>query len=522
MNPRLQQADADAAAVSTKFGRNSVVRASTQASLGERRIWVPSAALRYAWGGGLMAELFHLFLGPEHSGKTYVATMVVASVHKLCRNCLREYRTIAYGPVGAGTDYAGFPVGGGAFWVAGGKPLCRPVRHKETKQPGRVVSYYWTTPKKTTMEAWVCTGQGTDSAGRALSGGHAPEFVAARLDDPKSEWEACAEHGVVFEVPYCTCHVEGLPMPYWPHAEKEGAMEPAKDRDERLRRWAQTGNSYDATLALYLDLEGKLNTSWAENQGVDLTRFYTAGFDTAEKAGDVIDAKIRGGLFDVIVVDSIEYLESEGVYEKSFSDGEDRGRAAKLVNAILRKLVISSSATKRWTDRRPTVILINQYRTDASTGRKTTSKGAGQKYAASSTTEFYASDYDATKTQVGRKDEEVQTEVGSLRINFKILKNCGAANRMEGSFELRLKPLASEGKTLVPVGQVNDYGYVYRVARTYGLVEHTDEAWCVDGRSYRTEKELKSYLGADRAAFRRLSDAVVAKMLEAQARPEDF
>ena len=108
-------------------------------------------------------------------------------------------------------------------------------------------------------------------------------------------------------------------------------------------------------IAAFIDAEHALDAVYAGHLGVDVDALLVAQPDTGEQALDIVEALVRSGALDVIVVDSVAALVPKAELEGDMGDAP-MGTQARLMSQGLRKLtaVISKARTS--------VIFINQLR----------------------------------------------------------------------------------------------------------------------------------------------------------------
>ena len=76
---------------------------------------------------------------------------------------------------------------------------------------------------------------------------------------------------------------------------------------------------------------------YAKKLGVDLENLYVSQPDTGEQALDIVDALVRSGAVDLIVVDSVAALTPKAEIEGDMGDSHV-GLQARLMSQALRKL----------------------------------------------------------------------------------------------------------------------------------------------------------------------------------------
>ena len=107
--------------------------------------------------------------------------------------------------------------------------------------------------------------------------------------------------------------------------------------------------------AAFIDAEHALDPLYAKNLGVNVDELLISQPDTGEQALEIVEALVRSGAIDVIVVDSVAALVPRAEIEGEMGDSHV-GLQARLMSQALRKLtgVISKSNT--------CAIFINQIR----------------------------------------------------------------------------------------------------------------------------------------------------------------
>jgi recombination protein RecA len=107
--------------------------------------------------------------------------------------------------------------------------------------------------------------------------------------------------------------------------------------------------------AAFVDAEHALDPAYAKNLGVDTDNLYVSQPDTGEQALEIVEALVRSGAIDIIIIDSVAAL-----VPKAEIDGEmgasHVGLQARLMSQALRKLagIVSKSNT--------VAVFINQLR----------------------------------------------------------------------------------------------------------------------------------------------------------------
>ena len=105
----------------------------------------------------------------------------------------------------------------------------------------------------------------------------------------------------------------------------------------------------------FIDAEHALDAQYAQKLGVNLQDLLISQPDTGEQALEIVDALVRSGAVDLIVVDSVAALTPKAELEGEMGDALP-GLQARLMSQALRKLTATIKKTNC------TVIFINQIR----------------------------------------------------------------------------------------------------------------------------------------------------------------
>ncbi|MEF7615199.1 recombinase RecA [Aquincola sp. MAHUQ-54] len=158
----------------------------------------------------------------------------------------------------------------------------------------------------------------------------------------------------------------------------------------------------------FIDAEHALDVQYAQKLGVNLQDLLISQPDTGEQALEIVDALVRSGSIDLIVVDSVAALTPKAELEGEMGDSLP-GLQARLMSQALRKLTGTIKKTNTM------VIFINQIRMKIGVmfgNPETTTGGNALK--------FYASvRLDIRRTGSIKKGEEV---IGS-ETKVKVVKN---------------------------------------------------------------------------------------------------
>ena len=108
-------------------------------------------------------------------------------------------------------------------------------------------------------------------------------------------------------------------------------------------------------IAAYIDVEHALDPTYASRCGVNVDEMYISQPDTGEQALEIVEALVRSGAVDIIVIDSVAALVPQAEIEGEMGDTHV-ALQARLMSQALRKLAATIGKTGT------AVVFINQLR----------------------------------------------------------------------------------------------------------------------------------------------------------------
>lgn len=245
-------------------------------------------------------------------------------------------------------------------------------------------------------------------------------------------------------------------------------------------------------LALFVDAEHALDVEYARALGVDVDRLYISQPTTGEEALEIMDAIIRSGAVDVVILDSVAALVPKAEIEGEMGDSFV-GIQARMMSQALRKLGgnINKSNT--------VAIFINQLREKIGVmygNPETTPGGRALK--------FWAS----VRLEVRRGDAiKVGTEQTGSRTKVKVVKNKVAPPFKSAEFDVIY------GKGISRAGDLLDIAAARGIVSRAGTYFNYGETRLGQGRD-----NARSYLEEHPELFTEL-DMKVRDMFKADKLP---
>ncbi|WP_295480963.1 recombinase RecA [Sutterella sp.] len=196
----------------------------------------------------------------------------------------------------------------------------------------------------------------------------------------------------------------------------------------------------------FIDAEHALDTGYAQRLGVQMADLLLSQPDTGEQALEIVDALVRSGSVDLIVVDSVAALTPKNEIEGVMGDSLP-GLQARLMSQALRKLTTNVSRTKC------IVIFINQIR------MKIGGYGNPETTAGGNALKFYSSvRLDIRRVGAIKKGDEV---IGN-ETKVKVVKNKVAPPFKQVKFDILY------GQGISRLGEIIDIGTELNVIEKSG------------------------------------------------------
>jgi recombination protein RecA len=268
--------------------------------------------------------------------------------------------------------------------------------------------------------------------------------------------------------------------------------------------------------AVFVDIEGAFDSDWFSKLGGNLDELLLLQPEFAEQAVDIVEALIRTGEVDIIVVDSIAMLSPSAEIEKSAEDFLV-GAHARLTNRMMRSVQASLNSLGMSTKHKPAIILINQFRTNVGVMYGNTDVfpgGRGQKFASSITLKFTARPSERVYDSTAKKKGE-DPPVG-IRVRFLTEKNKTFLPLRSGSFVLYIsnsEELGAVKGSVDTVDQVIEYGVKYGIIDKSGgwfTIASGNSEW---DTQYHGKTELFNALATNKQILDGIKGLVMQKIM---------
>ncbi len=248
-------------------------------------------------------------------------------------------------------------------------------------------------------------------------------------------------------------------------------------------------------IAAFIDAEHALDPVYAKKLGVNIDELLISQPDTGEQALDIVDALVRSGAIDIIVVDSVAALVPKAEIDGDMGD-QVVGMHARLMSRAMRKLTgfISKSRT--------VAVFINQIREKVGVmfgSPETTTGGRALKF------------YSTVRLDVRKTDKIMQgQEMIGNRTKIKVVKNKVAPPFKTAEFDI----MYGEG--------VSRVGTVLDIATDFDIIEKSGSWYSYDGSRLGQGKEnAKKALKEKPELAAEIEEKVRAKLMEQATAAKD-
>ncbi len=239
-------------------------------------------------------------------------------------------------------------------------------------------------------------------------------------------------------------------------------------------------------LAAFVDAEHALDPGYAKKLGVDTDNLLVSQPDYGEQALEIVEALVRSGAVDVLVVDSVAALVPKAELDGEMGDSH-MGLQARLMSQALRKLTGTVAKS------RTSLIFINQVREKIGVmfgNPETTTGGRALKF------------YSSVRIDIRRIGavKEGEVVVGS-RTKVKIVKNKVAAPFRDAEFDI----LYGEG--------ISREGDVLDLAVLHNIVEKSGAWYSYSGERIGQGREnVRNFLKENKEIFGRMDSELRKKL----------
>jgi recombination protein RecA len=228
-------------------------------------------------------------------------------------------------------------------------------------------------------------------------------------------------------------------------------------------------------VAVYIDIEGTFDSTWAAKLGCDLSRIVVIEPETGEHAVDLAVGVLRAKEVGMIVTDSIAALTPFKETEESVSK-EFMGLQARLVAKFVR-VVTNALLTERHRDHNVAVLYINQFRMKVGLvfgDPRSIPGGKSLEYSTTHQLEI------KNKEHFGKDDLTGDEVIMINEHNLKVTKNKIGGPLRESLFRLVRTPHKS-----MPEGWVDQANAIYSFGSKIGIVDGPQQSFSVEDVPYK-------------------------------------
>lgn len=255
-------------------------------------------------------------------------------------------------------------------------------------------------------------------------------------------------------------------------------------------------------ICAFVDVEGTFDHKWSRKLGVQSDRLLYSQPEYAEQSLDIVETLVRSGEVDLVVLDSLAFLAPKSEIEHSV-EKESVGVQARLIGKSVRKLNAALATVKNEQGLLPTIFFTNQIRMKVGVmfgSPETVSGGMAPGFMA--TTEV--------KVRPGKYEmDEVTGKPLSATMHFRIEKSKSSpTSHMEGEFKLVLSDTE-----IKKVGEIDEEGFMVKLAQTYGIVEGSGSSWTCLGEKFPGKSPIERRLATDPTMKAKLREMLIKALL---------
>lgn len=218
----------------------------------------------------------------------------------------------------------------------------------------------------------------------------------------------------------------------------------------------------DGLICAHLDVEGTKTVNWTgDTIGVDTSNWLYSQPSGIEEAFEMAHQMQKDGVH-LIVIDSLDSLETQKVMDKEFGESSQMGQKPKLIGEYCRKVTLTNNALVREGKLPCTIIFINQVREKIGVmfgSNEYTPGGRGKDFYISVDVFLRRGDWIVQGTGV---DKEIIGQV----VRFKTEKNKTYKQQQSGSFDFYFED--TEGHK---AGEIDNFKSVVMAGIEYGVIE---------------------------------------------------
>lgn len=276
-------------------------------------------------------------------------------------------------------------------------------------------------------------------------------------------------------------------------------------------------------VAVIMDVEHTIDSTWAEIIGVDTERLYLVQPDTAEAAVDYMEAFSATKEVGLIGMDSVAALVPSKEAESSADDSAVPGLHAKLITGMVRKVnrvLLIESKRKHY----PTIVYLNQQRDKiggwAPGGATPMSLPGGRALP------FFCSVHLSFRNHE-KMSRDTDTGADMTEFNehsFRVEKNKVNAGIRRGEYQMMR--VDSDKFENLQMGMIDDAPTMLATAKRMGLYTGGGRSWTLQlpGREVKAGKadEFIEMLYDDHEMFNELYWSMIAAHTARQKAPEEF